>query len=309
MFKRIMALLVAGLMLWSGCAMAETGAEPVQTADFSEKFADRFLAEGEEPVADEMSYRSRDVSIEIKTYREMNSDVYVADIYLRHLSDLRRGFGGGRWKSTNQEQQRVVDLALQEDAILALTGDNAQNFSAGIVYANGVRYRKTNPKRQMCVIFADGEMRTYASKEITMKKLEATGKAVWQTFLFGPSLLEADGSARKKITSQVATENPRAAIGYFEPGHYCLVQVDGRGVKSALEAGKRSKGFTLVQLAAFMEKLGCKVAYNLDGGQSALMWFNGRIVSTPYKNGRKVGDIVYIARTASGTAEKDAAKK
>ena len=38
-----------------------------------------------------------------------------------------------------------------------------------------------------------------------------------------------------------------------------------------------------------MEKIGCKAAYNLDGGQSALMWFNGRIVSTPYKNGRSVG--------------------
>ena len=297
MIKRFAALLCVGLTLLGGAAWADTAKTAVVPADFSKQFAGRFLKEGEAPVVEDMAYRSQDVSIEIKTYREMNSDVYVADIYLRHLSDLRRGFGGGAWNGRNQKQQRVVDIALQENAILALTGDNAHNFSTGIVYVNGVRHRKTNPKRQMCVLFADGEMKTYKSTEITIKKLEKTGKAVWQTFLFGPALLDENGKALKKIRSQVASENPRAAIGYYEPGHYCLVQVDGRGVKSVLEAGKRSKGFTLLQLSAFMEKIGCKAAYNLDGGQSALMWFNGRIVSTPYKNGRSVGDIVYIAAT------------
>ena len=297
MIKRFAALLCVGLTLLGGAAWADTAETAVVPADFSKQFAGRFLKEGEAPVVEDMAYRSQDVNIEIKTYREMNSDVYVADIYLRHLSDLRRGFGGGAWNGRNQKQQRVVDIALQENAILALTGDNAHNFSTGIVYVNGVRHRKTNPKRQMCVLFADGEMKTYKSTEITIKKLEKTGKAVWQTFLFGPALLDENGKALKKIRSQVASENPRAAIGYYEPGHYCLVQVDGRGVKSVLEAGKRSKGFTLLQLSAFMEKIGCKAAYNLDGGQSALMWFNGRIVSTPYKNGRSVGDIVYIAAT------------
>ncbi|MBR1586088.1 MAG: phosphodiester glycosidase family protein [Clostridia bacterium] len=292
MIKRWIALLLAAWLLL-GAALAEDAA-PVDTADFSAQFSDLFLPEGQEPVVDDMSYRSRDVVIQITTYRENKSDIYVADVYVRYLKDLRRGFGGGRW---NGPMQRVVDIALQENAILALTGDNGHNESKGIVFANGKRLRKTNPARQMCVIFTDGEMRTYKSSEITIKKLEATGKTVWQTFLFGPGLLDEEGHAFKSYKSKVASANPRAAIGYYEPGHYCLVQVDGRGVKSALEAGKRSTGQTIKELADFMEKLGCKAAYNLDGGQSALLWFNGRIVSTPYKNGRSVGDVVYIART------------
>ena len=195
MIKRFAALLCVGLTLLGGAAWADTAETAVVPADFSKQFAGRFLKEGEAPVVEDMAYRSQDVSIEIKTYREMNSDVYVADIYLRHLSDLRRGFGGGAWNGRNQKQQRVVDIALQENAILALTGDNAHNFSTGIVYVNGVRHRKTNPKRQMCVLFADGEMKTYKSTEITIKKLEKTGKAVWQTFLFGPALLDENGKS------------------------------------------------------------------------------------------------------------------
>ena len=63
---------------------------------------------------------------------------------------------------------------------------------------------------------------------------------------------------------------------------------------SALEKGRRSTGLNLKELAALMEELGCKAAYNLDGGQSSVLWFNGRIFSTPYSGGRRIGDIVMI---------------
>ena len=43
-----------------------------------------------------------------------------------------------------------------------------------------------------------------------------------------------------------------------------------------------------------MEDLGCVSAYNLDGGQSSMMWFGGDLVSTPYRGGRRIGDIVLI---------------
>lgn len=266
-------------------------------ADFSSVFADKFLAEGEAPVTEEMAYYSADVSIQIKTYREYRSDIYVADIYVRTLDGLRRGFEGGVWKGKNQKVARVVDMALTHNAILALTGDNAYNETKSIVYENGVRRRANKPNRQMCVIFNDGEMRTYKSSEITAKKLEEDGRGVWQTFMFGPGLLDENGHAYKTYKSVVSTANPRAAIGYYEPGHYCLIQVDGRGVKSLLDPGHTCVGMTLKELADFTESLGCRAAYNLDGGQSAMMWFNGRVISNPYKGGRGCGDIVYIPRT------------
>ena len=57
---------------------------------------------------------------------------------------------------------------------------------------------------------------------------------------------------------------------------------------------------TLEQLSRFMQALGCQAAYNLDGGQSAMMWFDGQIVNQPYEGGRRLMDIVYVPLDTGG---------
>ena len=116
---------------------------------------------------------------------------------------------------------------------------------------------------------------------------------IWQVFLFGPSLLDEEGKAIGDFTSNVRPANPRSVIGYYEPGHYCFVQVDGRGVASALSERHNSRGLTMEQLSLLMQDLGCAAAYNLDGGQSVCSGSPGASCP-PYKNGRKVDDVVCI---------------
>ncbi len=170
-----------------------------------------------------------------------------------------------------------------------------------MVVTNGtLRRSNLNRKRDLLVMYRNGEMVTYLASGQDMTALYADLKErideIWQVFLFGPALLDGEGKALTEFTSSVKPANPRSVIGYYAPGHYCFVQVDGRGVTSALSAEKHtSTGLTLAQLAQLMESLGCTAAYNLDGGQSSMLWFSGSLVSTPYKNGRKVDDIVYIA--------------
>ena len=285
--KRIALLTVFVLIMM--CMVITTAEEINQPSVFSDELSEHFLAPGEAPVVEEMSYTSENLAISIAFMRENRSDIYVADIWVRDLSLLRRGFGGGRWKT---KMNKIPTIAGQENAILALTGDNGHRLK-GIVFANGKLLRKKPlGTRDVCIIYNDGTMEVVAGKQITADKLNEITGSVWQSFLFGPGLLDKDGQALTKFSSKVAPANPRAAIGYYEPGHYCFVQVDGRGTKSR-ESGKNT-GMKLKELAAFMEKLGCKAAYNLDGGQSALMWFNGRVISTPYHGGRTVGDIVYL---------------
>ena len=59
-----------------------------------------------------------------------------------------------------------------------------------------------------------------------------------------------------------------------------------------------SEGLSLYELATFMQGLGVKEAYNLDGGGSSTMYFNGEVINNPTSNGkikeREVSDIVYI---------------
>ena len=266
------------------------GLTPCAQADFF--FPGVFLPEGEPAVRTETGYRSPDMTIEITSQRVEFSDVYVADIYLREATSLQRTFGGGEW---NTRSSRVQDMAAECGAILAMTGDSAHAFPRGWLIANGTVLRDTvNAQRDVCLIYKTGEMRTILAQNADQNWLTAEADKVWQAFCFGPALLDDDGKALKSFNSKVNPANPRSVIGYYEPGHYCFVQVDGRGAASALEPGRLSRGLTMAQLAAFMENLGCKAAYNLDGGQSSMLWFDGHLVSTPYNGGRSVGDIVII---------------
>ena len=53
----------------------------------------------------------------------------------------------------------------------------------------------------------------------------------------------------------------------------------------------------LAELSRLMEQLGCKLAFNLDGGQSASLFWNGQIYSKPCNGGRDMADIVYLVDT------------
>ena len=89
------------------------------------------------------------------------------------------------------------------------------------------------------------------------------------------ALLDENGKAQEDFSaSNVENANPRSVLGYFEPGHYCFVQVDGRGSRSKLEKGKTSRGMELTVLAEFMENLGCKAAYTWMADNQPC-WYTG----------------------------------
>lgn len=282
--KRLLLLLL--ILLLPCCAQAD--------------FEHRFAQGDEEITVTADSYRSHTVAIEITRMRVNGSDVYVADVYMRDPSSLRRGFAGGGW---GEAADSVARTAEKNEAILAITGDSSQYFISGLIVGNGVVYRNTlNKKRDLCLILKNGEMRTLQSGQISRETIGAMLDSVEHTLLFGPALLGEKGEALEAFPeSNVRRANPRSAIGYYEPGHYCLVQVDGRGTYSVMsEKIARNRGMTLAELAAFMEGLGCTAAYNLDGGQSAAMYFNGEIISTPAGGGRGVGDVVMIVEGDTG---------
>ena len=69
-----------------------------------------------------------------------------------------------------------------------------------------------------------------------------------------------------------------------------MIVVDGRS--------DESDGMELTELAQVFIDIGADVAYNLDGGGSATMWFNGALVNNPTdghdNEEREVSDIIYI---------------
>ena len=127
----------------------------------------------------------------------------------------------------------------------------------------------------LCVLYRDGVMETMTAREFDLDA--AIERDVWQVWTFGPALLNEDGTPRdipysSILEIHITGRNPRTAIGYFEPGHYCLLVVDGR------QPGY-SVGVTLDEMAQIFSDLGCRAAFNLDGGGSSMMYFRGELIS------------------------------
>ncbi len=263
-------------------AVTET-ASPAATAAggmWGSKFADKFTSGAIEQTA--ASYRSANINIQIQKVQTGKVTYYVADIYLRDIRYFRTAFAGGQYARNVLDE--VLDMAIANQAILAMSGDYFGIRDRGIVIRNGELYRE-KLYADVLVMNNDGSMQTFTAAEFDLNAVKSAG--AWQAWSFGPMLLR-NGQAMTSFNSEVTALNPRGAIGYYEPGHYCFVLVDGR------QAGY-SIGMTMTQLSQLFAQLGCQVAYNLDGGQSAVLTFQDSWVNQPYRGGRKISDIVYIA--------------
>ena len=254
--------------------------------DWSDKFPGVFLEEGVEKTP--TSYKSKNVSIELIKHQSENLCWWEADVYVRNVTYLRTAFAGGVFAKGVSDS--VPAMAKENGAVLAVNGDYYGVRDLGRVIRNGVVYRDS-ACYQVCALYYDGTMETYRPGEFDVDRAVAGG--VYQTWDFGPALLNRNGKAVTQFHPGIAGKNPRCAIGYYEPGHYVFVLADGR------QEGY-SMGFTLVELAELFEDLGCARAYNLDGGMSANMAFYGELVNVPARGGRNVSDIFYVTDDPEG---------
>ncbi|MBR1423019.1 MAG: phosphodiester glycosidase family protein [Ruminococcus sp.] len=237
----------------------------------------------------EYDYASDDVAISMSEYYENGTKIYVADIKLSSAEYLKTAFADDTYGRNVTEN--TSEIAETNDALLAINGDYYGTRETGYVIRNGVVYRDESSGDDILCLFADGSMSVIDSDDYTAYNLVDMG--VWQCWDFGPALLE-DSSVTVSETEEVGkamASNPRTAIGYIDDLHYVFVVSDGRT--------SESEGLSLYQLAQFMRSLGVATAYNLDGGGSSTMYYNGELVNNPTTNGRSikergVSDIVYI---------------
>ena len=241
-------------------------------------------------VVTEDSYSDENVTVKITTYRENDTNIYVADVTLSSAKYLKTALANNAYGQNLTET--TSDIASANNAILAINGDYYGAQRTGYVLKNGVLYRDTAEEGQEdLAIGSDGSFKIIKESEITAAELLDEGAA--QILSFGPGLVE-NGNVSVTAGEEVGkakASNPRTAIGIIEDLHYALIVSDGRTDEST--------GLSLYQFAEFMQGLGVQTAYNLDGGGSSTMYFNGKVINNPTTNGnriseRKVSDIVYI---------------
>ena len=238
------------------------------------------------------SYKDDNITVNLSETTVNNTQVYVADITLSSSDYLKTAFAQNAY-GTNVTAKTSVTAA-DNNAILAVNGDYYGANSTGYVIRNGVVYRDTvreDSSNGDLAIYKDGSFKVIYEDQISAEQLVNDG--VVNLLAFGPALVE-NGEITVDTNTEVGqamASNPRTAIGIIDENHYIIVVSDGRT--------SESEGLSLYQLAEVMKSYGAKTAYNLDGGGSSTLYFNGQVINKPTTGGNKiseraVSDIVYI---------------
>lgn len=208
---------------------------------------------------------------------------FEADLYgdldagemLRTVQNDPEKMGKVRVDATETAKKHSVVFAMNTDYYTYRVAVN-NNRHTGIVIRDGrilyddpyTEKQVTNsmfPNLDMLAFMPDGSLKVYHSWEKTAQ--EFIDEGVQTVYSFGPYLL-LDGKVSERAYANNENKNPRCAIGMVEPGHYVAIMCEGRL--------KRSAGVTISYLAKMMRAKGCQVAFNMDGGQTAVMVFMGK---------------------------------
>ena len=235
------------------------------------------------------SYSDSNINVTLKEYRQNDTTVYVADVTVSSPEYLKTALAQNAYGKN--VTAKTSEIAESVNAVLAINGDYYGAQEKGYVIRNGKLYRSTAASgSEDLVIYSDGSFGIINESEVTAEQLIADGAV--QTLSFGPALVQ-NGQVTVGENEEVGkamASNPRTAIGIIDECHYLFVVSDGRTSEST--------GLSVYQLAQFMKSLGAETAYNLDGGGSSTMYFNGNVVNNPTSGGsikeRSVSDIVYI---------------
>ena len=237
------------------------------------------------------AYEDDTKAIAIETYERNSTQIHVATVTIKGDASIKTALADETYG--RNVKAKTSTTAQSVNAVLAVNGDYYGARDAGYVIRNGqlLRSDSQDASQEDLVVYRDGSFEIIREGDITAHEL--LNKGAVQVLSFGPALIENSQVAVDSAdeVGKAMASNPRTAIGIIDDKHYVLVVSDGRT--------DESKGLSLKELADFMKELKVTTAYNLDGGGSSTMYFNGQIINKPTTNGhnieeREVSDIVYL---------------
>lgn len=245
----------------------------------------------------ELFYEGEGMTISVEQIQEGGLTYFVCDIQLSDVSQFGTAFAGEAFGYSSYET--VSDIADRHRPALAINADFYYFHREGIILRNGELFRKQALKSRRHLLIVDKEGNLSALTDRTGKQGlvadDLVKKETLHTFEFGP-LLVSDGSAvtlpKVFVTKPgVGYDAPRTAIGQLGDLHYIVIVVEGR-------RDGYSTGCDLPTLQQLFLKHGARFAFNLDGGGSTTLYFNGEVINMPSSGAqRKVSDIIMFGGT------------
>lgn len=300
MKKSIAALLLTLLMM--SCACAEEAALPqlpaIEKAVLSLDGRDPLPLRGSvdyKPDSaclsqDGLRYHDGTLDIQVHKLRAFDTPLFIAYVQLADASQFRTE---QERKYPSEGTARVPVIAKKVNALLAANADWFIFHKAGVIYRQGqLIHNRVNSNYDGLFVDMNGDFHILAP--LTEEGVAALPQDILHSFCFGPALV-VDGEIWDNSDREV-TYKQRMAIGQLDRLTYALVCSDGPEEKDSI-------GLSIPQMAQIMQAIGAKQAYNLDGGQSTYLYFNGQKVNGQKAGkGRAVGDILYFV-SAIPTAE------
>ena len=215
---------------------------------------------------------------------------------LYSAEDFHTAFADGKISGRADTSETAKSVG----AGFAVNGDFCGYRQTGIIIREGKLYRNEKADGwDLCCMDKNGDL-------ITSKNNEEDGAAllndgVLQSWCFGPTLvkdhkaLSNDEFCTPDLSKKDWARESRTAIGQIDTLHYIIIVADSKRVSNELGGWTTLGGMNFDELAAVFEALGCKTAYNLDGGGSTALYLNGEIVNKPCMGTEKqISDIIYI---------------
>lgn len=310
--RKLLTILLA-MMLLIPSALAESTLEPllmttpddpdaaldiIPHAPNPELFSEE--TDGEEIIS---RYEDESISVTLKHVWVGEARFNVAWVKIVDPSQLRTEV---EKPYAQQQSNLVATMGARQNAVVAIGGDNYKGAKVGYILRMGKEMRKAKAgSRDALFIDAKGNftiLKAPSNEEVTAV-LEGETPII-NAFNFGPALVidgELQAIDKKYSVGNIGRNEPRCAIGQLGELEYMLIVVDGRGQEG-------SEGCSGEVLAQYMYEQGCVQAYNLDGGNSADMYFNGGVYSHEKSTPRSLSDIIYFATLVDAGLDAEAAE-
>ena len=234
-----------------------------------------------------------DDSIFAVTWQEVHDDsVYTfSEIKVEDASQFRRHLADGQYGSDTQ--YLTTEMAETVNAVVTSAGDFYRFRNFGAVVYQGEARRVEGTYAETCYIDRSGDMHfTRGGEVLTVQDVQAfvDEHDINFSLAFGPilvdnyELVEHTWYGVGEITEGYA----RAALCQMDSLHYIVVTANTTGPHQSIP--------TVAQFAKNIAATGCRMAYCLDGGQTATIVMNNDLVNRPvYGQQRKISDIIYFA--------------
>lgn len=234
-----------------------------------------------------------DETILVITWKEVHDySVYtVSEVKIAHPSQFRRFLAGGEYGS--EKQFITTEMAASVNAVVASSGDFYRFRNHGTSVYGGTVYRVHGQYADTCYIDENGDLHvTYAGE---MMDVESAQRYVDEnnirfSLAFGPVLVDNGERVEPDTYSvgEISDEYARAALCQMDSLHYLLVTANNEGSYQYVP--------NIHTFAKWIHATGCKMAYALDGGQTAAIAMDGELVNrVVHGSQRRISDIIYFA--------------